>query len=467
MWKPLAQQTIESTITRHRTMRTPMKTVIAIIILLCSPRATAQWEVQSSGVTVPLDAVDAIDDSTVWAAGANGTVLLTTNGGGVWMQRPSPESGTLITTIRALGSTTALIVAQNGFEGYRIWKTMSSGVWWSQVHVDDTSSCEGIEAFGTDTLMSIGSSYPRPGRPWNIQHSGDAGLTWESIDTSRCPAPASHEWVAPLSTASRGDRAWFTTYSFYAPYCRLFQSTNRGYDWTASGTPVGNGRHGYIAFADELRGLILLDGDIPGGHVFRTWNGGLSWSDMGVALGLGYALTVFPGSTPVYFAGGDGGRVSYSIDDGATWTGTSIHSLNTVYAMDAAETRVWAVGANGLIVRGTRDLIVGVEENRDQAPSSFRLEQNYPNPFNSSTTIRYTVPGSAGTSPAPQTAGRHATSLEVVDLLGRRIATLVDGMQTPGVKSVRFDATGLASGVYFYRLTIDDVVQTRTMVLLR
>ncbi|HUI11546.1 MAG TPA: M1 family aminopeptidase [Bacteroidota bacterium] len=78
---------------------------------------------------------------------------------------------------------------------------------------------------------------------------------------------------------------------------------------------------------------------------------------------------------------------------------------------------------------------------------SFSLGQNYPNPFNGTTEIPYVVPGAFSTSSAPA-----AVSLVVYDVLGRRVATLVDAPQAPGEYFARFDGTGLASGVYFYRL---------------
>jgi hypothetical protein len=84
-----------------------------------------------------------------------------------------------------------------------------------------------------------------------------------------------------------------------------------------------------------------------------------------------------------------------------------------------------------------------------------QLSQNYPNPFNPFTTIHYQIPSRA-----------HVT-LTVFDLLGREVATLVDGMEEPGEKRATFDGSALASGVYFYRLRAGDFVQTRKLVLVR
>ncbi|MBP1655804.1 MAG: hypothetical protein H6Q31_405 [Bacteroidetes bacterium] len=92
---------------------------------------------------------------------------------------------------------------------------------------------------------------------------------------------------------------------------------------------------------------------------------------------------------------------------------------------------------------------------RESAPVSYVLEQNYPNPFNPSTLIRYHLP----------VAG--LVRLVVYDMIGREIKVLKNEMGAPGSYELVFDARGLASGVYLYRLTFGDLVQTRTMLLLR
>jgi len=86
---------------------------------------------------------------------------------------------------------------------------------------------------------------------------------------------------------------------------------------------------------------------------------------------------------------------------------------------------------------------------------SFQLCPNFPNPFNSQTVIRYEI-----ASPGP-------VRLQVFDLLGRRVATLMDGFQQPGAHAVLFDAAGLASGNYFYSLSTTQTQQVRRMVLAR
>jgi hypothetical protein len=99
----------------------------------------------------------------------------------------------------------------------------------------------------------------------------------------------------------------------------------------------------------------------------------------------------------------------------------------------------------------------------DGLPNEFELFQNYPNPFNPSTTIKYSLPY-VGTGHAPSV---QIVNLVVYDQLGREVTTLVDEQQNPGIHQVEWDASGLASGIYVYRLTSKYFTSTKKMILLR
>jgi len=99
-------------------------------------------------------------------------------------------------------------------------------------------------------------------------------------------------------------------------------------------------------------------------------------------------------------------------------------------------------------------------------PESFQLNQNYPNPFNPTTTISYTI-HTRGNSNNP-----NRTLLEIYNLLGQKVKTLVDQSQSPGTYTVDWDATNtlgerVASGIYFYRLRLGDQSLTRKMLLIK
>lgn len=88
-------------------------------------------------------------------------------------------------------------------------------------------------------------------------------------------------------------------------------------------------------------------------------------------------------------------------------------------------------------------------------PQEFSLSQSFPNPANPASTISYGIPT------------RSHVVLSIFNTLGQKVADLVNGDEEPGFYSVRFDATGLASGVYFYRLHAGNHVQTRKMIVVK
>jgi len=101
-------------------------------------------------------------------------------------------------------------------------------------------------------------------------------------------------------------------------------------------------------------------------------------------------------------------------------------------------------------------LVTDVKENEtNNIPSSFSLEQNYPNPFNPTTVINYSIPKNSN------------VVLKVYNILGKEIATLVNGQQSAGSHNVSFNASNLASGVYFYSIQSDGFSSTKKMMLLK
>jgi hypothetical protein len=97
----------------------------------------------------------------------------------------------------------------------------------------------------------------------------------------------------------------------------------------------------------------------------------------------------------------------------------------------------------------------GVRTTVELNPLTFKLGQNYPNPFNPSTTIQFELPS------------RSLMTLKVYDLIGREVATLVNGIKEAGSHEIKFDASGLPSGIYLYRIVTDKYVETKKLVLIK
>jgi hypothetical protein len=117
-----------------------------------------------------------------------------------------------------------------------------------------------------------------------------------------------------------------------------------------------------------------------------------------------------------------------------------------------------AVGFSGTVIRTTTGGVTGVEEEpiiEGELPKSYALRQNYPNPFNPSTTIEFALPYAG------------FVTLKVYNLLGEQVATLIAGEHAAGNFKATWDASGLPSGVYFYRLVAGEYVRTKKAVLMR
>ncbi|GBD87649.1 LVIVD repeat protein [bacterium BMS3Abin03] len=106
------------------------------------------------------------------------------------------------------------------------------------------------------------------------------------------------------------------------------------------------------------------------------------------------------------------------------------------------------------------DFVVGVNDEKNPTPASFKLFQNYPNPFNPSTKIKFTIPN-VGTSLMK------FVQLNVYDVLGNEVATLVNEYKPAGEYEVEFNAENLPSGIYFYQLRAGSFIQTKKMILIK
>jgi hypothetical protein len=102
----------------------------------------------------------------------------------------------------------------------------------------------------------------------------------------------------------------------------------------------------------------------------------------------------------------------------------------------------------------TQNLATGVQMTAE-VPGGFVLGQNYPNPFNPTTSFEFRV------------SGIGFVSLKAFDVLGREVATIVDEVRPAGVYTVRWDASSLPSGVYYYRLRAGEFTDSKKMVLMK
>ena len=156
--------------------------------------------------------------------------------------------------------------------------------------------------------------------------------------------------------------------------------------------------------------------------------------------------------------------------DTLNWTGWKLESVrlsginfNGKLALNSVvvkQTEKGALEGKIYLDDAQTNIITPVEQNKTNIPSYFALKQNYPNPFNPTTTIRFLLKVNS------------KVSLIVYNLLGEKVATLVNGYLSPGYKTVKFNASNFASGVYLYRLIVKgndgiNFISTKKMILLK
>ena len=156
----------------------------------------------------------------------------------------------------------------------------------------------------------------------------------------------------------------------------------------------------------------------------------------------------YPNSNPVVETG------SYNYSNAATYYNDE--NILLIYSPRVANLYLQEFYKRYRESGGQGIIIIGAEPISNNVPKVFKLGQNYPNPFNPKSNIVYQIPKSS------------LVSLKVFDILGREVSELVSSKQEAGTYQITFDASSLASGVYFYSLTADGLlIDTKKMVLVK
>jgi hypothetical protein len=144
------------------------------------------------------------------------------------------------------------------------------------------------------------------------------------------------------------------------------------------------------------------------------------------------------------------------VNGGVNWTLQSSGTTPNLRSICFVNAQTgWAVGDLGKILKTTTGGITAVQPLSSEIPEQFSLSQNYPNPFNPTTKLRFEI------------SELRFVKLEIYDILGREITTLVNEELHPGTYEVEFDGSNYPSGVYYYKLITDDYSNAKKMILLR
>jgi len=265
--------------------------------------------------------------------------------------------------------------------------------------------------------------------------------------------PATPKWIKSVSALYGENVATFGKIAAITDYSKI-----RFYDVTNPAAPVGMGLTGSFKVGNEG---FAIDGNyayIPDGDSLRIFN----ISNLASPAQVGKIKTGGYGFVAVV-----SGKYAYVAAEGA---GLRVIEVSNPAGPQEAGYYDGVPRARGVAVVGAfayvaeladgltiyrNDLATAVAERENSLPQQFALQQNYPNPFNPNTAIRFDL-----TKPS-------FVTLEVKNVLGQTVATLVNAYKTAGSHVVDFDASQLVSGVYWYRLKAGGVQQTRKMLLMR
>lgn len=231
----------------------------------------------------------------------------------------------------------------------------------------------------------------------------------------------------------------------------VFISTDDGTFWSQTGINSPLIFYSVKALQIDGEGRLFAGTDTSGAYYSDDM--GVSWNRISSISG--NSITCFlVNHASDYLAGTSDRGVYLSTDRGLNWqpAGNGITDSNVTSLVFDQQGYLYAATDSGIFK--STGIVSGVHEN-EGSPVSFYLFQNYPNPFNPATTISYQLPA----------VGR--VSLKVYDVLGREVRTLVDEVKRPGKYVIEFDGNGLPSGVYFYRLSARNHVETKKMVLIK
>ena len=238
----------------------------------------------------------------------------------------------------------------------------------------------------------------------------------------------------------------------------IFRSTNGGVNWTKVHTnPSAASEIPSMCNSRQDTNLVYAT-NWSQSNRYRTTNGGVNWSAIQSTSFSGWGSDLCREDPNVVLTGNYGQNSSLTTNGGLTWTEYSMPTGGCGAGIIVPERGyLIAMQCSGLLKMNISYTVITdvSEQTLTGIPTKFSLYQNYPNPFNPSTEIRYDVPKAGN------------VTMKVFDESGKAIYTLVNGYKNSGTYSVKFDASSLASGVYYYTMESGGNILSKKMVLIK
>ncbi len=415
--------------------------VIMLSILTFCGTSKAQWSKVAMNDTTDYSQiifVDSLRGYIVGTAGQNfnsqGVVYVTSDGGKSWIKNRVTGSVGL-SSISAMGDSLVWV------SSWLVYRSKDGGHTWQSDTVSN-SFFSFLTVQFVDSLNGWVTGNYNDGLEGHdaIFHSTDAGAKWKQQYKD------SADYSSYLGKGFFIDRL----HGWVSDRYIVHNTTDGGNTWNAQG--IGGSWISSVFFLDTLRGWAVGDE----GFIGKTVDGGKDWLGSYVGPYLRQYTSVFFADTSNGWAAISSGGIIHTTDGGNSWiiqrSDTSGYPvINSLYILN--KNNGWAVG-NGIVLHTTNGGVTAID-NPSPQPSAFRLFQNYPNPFNPTTIIQYAI------------GNRQYVTLKIYDMLGREVASLVNANKQSGNYSISFNASNLASGVYFYKLTAGSFISIKKMLLVK
>ncbi|MGN8225831.1 T9SS type A sorting domain-containing protein [Gracilimonas sp. BCB1] len=400
-------------------------------------------------------------------------------------------TGFNIADVSFINGSQGAFVTEGRVHGKVFTTTDGGATWENHLILEGRKDFKAVAYVDNNNIWAVGTDHYTGGSVWLVYHSSDQGATWNKVDTGF----AEHEKTNNLEDVQFID----AQIGFIKAEDMLLKTTDGGSTWNAITEPdnisyfdfemIGfqNEDNGWMAgqemiastsdggttwdikyeeegFSPEITGMHFLDSTtgyvtMERGDMIKTTDGGENWTELST-------FTSFDLNDLHFFSEdsglvvGDGGRILKTVDGGANFeTDYSLTQKNFHAIEFAGNSSGWIVGEKGTIYSTSNrgGIATSTEEPlTGTIPVDIQLHQNYPNPFNPSTNISYRIPSNS------------TVSLKVYDMLGREAATLLNRKTQPaGEYEVTFNAGNLSSGVYLYRLQVNQTVITKKLTLIK
>ena len=236
----------------------------------------------------------------------------------------------------------------------------------------------------------------------------------------------------------------------------IYLSTNSGAVWTQTGLTDQS-----IFSLSTIGNNIFAGTSSPylNNSIYLSTNLGNNWTQTSLGIIAVYSLAsygnnIFAGTFNNFYSFGG---VYLSTNNGTNWINKNqgFNNLISIHSLIITNNYIFAGTQDNYVWRRSLSEIVGIQNISTEIPSSYSLRQNYPNPFNPKTVISFSLPVVSN------------ATLEVYDVMGREVQTLVNERLQPGTYETSFDGSALNSGVYFYKLIADGFSETKRMLMIK